>query len=172
MSGLSVRYAPKTLMRLADIEDALASGKSDGRVMHEMQLRHGLSPRHVRRLMALARARWARESSATGREQRRDQLRTAAWMTYRAAMMRKAMTLDKRNREHYVPNPDAGAAVRALEFVARLDGDLTQPNAGIVVGFGDEALKAIAQIYGSGQAPEIEATVVEMPQLPDGEKDG
>ena len=140
--------------------------------MHEMAERHQLSARHCRRLMSQARARWAREASSAGREQRRNQLRVAAWTTYRAAMKREGMALDKDGGEHYYASPDAGAAVRALEFVARLDGDLTQPNTGIVLGFGDEAMRAIAQIYGTGQASELPAVEVEAEVLPSGGERG
>lgn len=143
---------PAALMRCADVEDRLARGWSRAQVEHWLAEKHAVQPRQARRIFKQAEERWAREAKAKGREERVNQLERTTWATIRAALEREAMALDRDGGEHYYKSPDAGAAIRGLEFLARLRGDMQQPGAGIILGFGDEAMKAIAQIYGAAEA--------------------
>lgn len=116
------------MARIIEIEDKLAKGVSAGRVKHELVQLYGITPRHARRLVKVAELRWKAEADAKDRESRRAHLYQAAWLTFKTALERKGMSLDREGGEHYFANPDAGAMARVLDFIARLGGDLEQPD--------------------------------------------
>ena len=160
----------QTQLRLAEIEDALASGTPSNRVRHDLSLKYDISPRHARRLIRIVELRFAAEADAADRPKRRAMLRQAALTTFRTAMKRQAMALDKEGGEHFYENPDAGAMVRALEFLARLGGDLEQaklqPDA---FGTPDALMAAMHAYYfgrqdgvAEGRAQVLPANVVEV----------
>lgn len=162
--------SPQTRMRIADIEDRLARGEPQGTITRAMQAQHGVHPRTVRRWLRAAELRWNREADESGRPGRIAQLEAITMAGIRKALERKGLAVDREGGEHWYDNPDIGGLARLLEFKARLRGDLAQPGASVTLGFGDDALKALAQFYGGAHVVDAVATVVESePALPAGD---
>ena len=155
---------PAALMRCADIEDRLARMWTRAQVEHWLAEKHGVKPRQARRIFKQAEERWSREAKAQGREERVNQLERTAYAAIRSALEREAMALDKEGGEHYYPSPDAGSAIRGLEFLARLRGDLTQPDTKVSLVFGYDVLKGLYKHYYGDEPIELPpATVVDAP---------
>jgi hypothetical protein len=153
------------LERTEDLLGGEGNPTADPGVARRALQAEGLSRVHASRYVAAVYDRWATEAKRMGRDQKRQGFIAALRHVVSVALARQG-AVGGPDGPSFFANPDSGAAVRAIELMARLDGAL-EPNEAPVINVSVDARKqvvlALQQHYHGGEA----ATAIEA--LGDGE---
>lgn len=160
--------------RMDYMEEALAESANEYAAVGACARAWGITRRQAQKYLRAVKRRWQLEAPAD-REARRDQVRRKLRRTYNRAMNHhKPMTVgDGFGNQHveYHLEPNEGAALKAVELEARLDGLMEQADGPVVnVTVRTEVLGVLERHYGAKAVPALETSETSnVPRLEDGD---